>query len=106
LEPAQIYEWKKRRTFFEDDDVKVSLEEINDALYVHCIFHNCTLHSVKWIKDIWQNLKERCYFAGYDAIYSYTKDLRVVKLFPDWQLVSEVVDDNGEKWQVVKWELN
>ena len=96
----------KKRIFFEDDKVQIRLEERDGALFVHCLFHEVSKASVKWLQEIWPILRERVYFAGYANIFSYTKDLRVVKLFPGWELVEEIKDEYGNDWKVVRWELN
>lgn len=95
----------KRETFYEDDLIKVSLEEDGGNLYAHLIFYVVSKKSVNWAKEIFEALKAKCYWAGYEYIYSYTQDGRIPELIPGWEHVGAVEDEYENLWGVFRWEL-
>mgnify|MGYP001553592429 CR=1 FL=1 len=96
--------YRKRRTYYENEDYNLSLEEKDGLLFVHLIFFNVSKNIIKDISSKWNEIKEKCYWLGYEYIYTYTTDPRVPKLFDGWEPVTEV-NYYGTKYEVIRWEL-
>lgn len=96
--------YNQRRTYFENEDFDLSLEEKDGHLFVHLVFFNVTKKAVNRVKAVWEEVRAKCYWLGYEQINTYTKDLRVVKLFDNYELLGEF-DLDGEKYEVARWVL-
>lgn len=94
-----------RSTFYEDDSIKVSLEQFENKVFVHLKFYKVSKKTVKWVDDIFTVLKDKLFMAGWDEIYTYTEDDRVPKMFLG-EYVGEDNDAYGRNWKVYKWVLN
>lgn len=90
-----------RRTYYKNDDFKVYLEEINDQVFIHVAINNFSKAIFKDIKEVWANALIDIYFAGYDDVYAYTKDNRIIKLIGGATKIGQ-----HEEYEVWKWELN
>ena len=90
-----------RRTYKQTDDFRIWLEDINDQLVVHVIIYNSTPSVLKQIKESWAELMIDCYFQGYEDVFTYTKDNRIVKYIGNATMVGQ-----GADYEVWKWELN
>ena len=97
-----MYETK---TIFEDDDCKVSLEELEGKLFVHVKLFRATRPVLDKLQEIWAAIRDKCYWLGYEAIYTYTKEPRMVKFFPGSEFLGGY-DYKGEKYGVYQWALN
>lgn len=96
----------ERRTFFENDDYKIYLEEIQDNVFIHVAIYNPTPSNIKEIKKKWGDIVVRMYFLGYEDLYTYTKDNRIVKMIGGAILVAENVKFQNEEYEVWKWDLS
>lgn len=90
-----------RRTYKETDDFRIWLEDINDQLVVHVAIFNPTPSVLKQIKEGWAELMIDCYFEGYEDVFTYTKDNRIIKYIGNAKLIGQ-----AEDYEVWKWELN
>lgn len=90
-----------RRTYKETDDFRIWLEDINDQLVVHVIIYNSTPSVLKQIKESWAELMIYCYFEGYEDVFTYTKDNRIIKYIGNAKMVGQ-----AEDYEVWKWELS
>ena len=90
-----------RRTYEETDDYKVWLEDINEQLFVHVAIYNPSKDVVQNIKEAWANIMLDAWFDGYEDVFTYTKDSRIVKMIGGAQKVGQ-----HEDYEVWKWELN
>ena len=89
-----------RRTYEETDDYKVWLEDINEQLFVHVAIYNPSKDVVQNIKEAWANIMLDAWFDGYEDVFTYTKDSRIVKMIGGAQKVGQ-----HEDYEVWKWEL-
>lgn len=90
-----------RRTYQETEDFRIWLEDISDQLFVHVEIYNATKGAVQQIKEGWAELLIDCYFQGYENLFCYTKDNRIVKMMGGAKKIGE--HDGYEVWQ---WVLN
>jgi hypothetical protein len=91
----------KRDTYYENENFRVWLEEIKDQVAVHVVIHKFSASILKDIKRVWAEVLVKMYFLGYEEVFTYTKDDRIVKLIGGATLVGEHQD-----YEVWKWELN
>lgn len=90
----------QRRTYYEEDNFKVYLEEINGQVAIHVAIYKFSKAILKDIKRVWAEVMVKMYLLGYEAAFAYTKDNRIVKLIGGAEKVGE--HQNYEVW---KWEL-
>lgn len=92
------------QTYYEDDDYKLSLEELDGQLFVHLALYHASKSILRSVLERWCEIKAKCYWLGYEAIYTYTTDDRMKLFFPYCTEISEY-DYRGKKYKVLKWEL-
>jgi hypothetical protein len=91
----------ERKTYFENEDIKVYLEHINEQVWVHVGIFNMNKAVLNKIKEQWGEVAIKTYLAGYETLYAYTKDNRIIKLIGGAELIGE-----HEGYEVYKWDLN
>lgn len=95
------YEVEKRKPWFSNEDYTMSYEKINHELFIHVTIESFSKDVLEDIKQKWNDFKLKAYSLGYENIFSYTKDMRIVELVGG----AEVIGDwEGKK--VVRWVLN
>ena len=91
----------ERKTYYQDDDIKVYLENINDQVFVHVAIYNANKSVFNKILQKWGEVVLKVYAAGYDNLFAYTKDSRIIKMIGGGEKIGE-----HEGFEVYKWELN
>lgn len=91
----------QRKTYHEEDNFKVYLEEINEQVAMHVAINTFSKAVLKDIKRVWAEILVKMYFLGYEEVFAYTKDNRIIKLIGGAKLVGQHQD-----YEVWKWELN
>lgn len=91
----------KRDTYYENENFRVWLEEIKGQVAIHVVIHKSSKEIIKDIKRVWAEVIVKMYFLGYEEVFTYTKDNRIVKLIGGATMVGE-----GAGYEVWKWELN
>jgi hypothetical protein len=91
----------ERKTYYEDDNFKVYLEEINDQVFIHVGIYNFSKAIFKEIKAVWARALVDIYFAGYEDVFVYTKDNRIVKLIGGATKIGQ-----HQEYEVWKWDLS
>lgn len=91
----------QRETYYENNDFRVYLEEINGQVAIHVAIYNFSKAIFKDIKAIWAEVLIQMYYAGYEEVFAYTKDNRIVKMIGGATMVGE-----AKGYEVWKWELN
>lgn len=79
----------------------LSYEEIEGCLFVHVEIRKFNKSTLKKIKEDWSELLIELYFQGYEEVFTYTQDMRIVDLVGG----GEVVGEKGI-WKIVKWDLS
>lgn len=91
----------ERKTYYQDDDFKVYLENIDEQVFLHVGITNATKEVIHRIKEVWAEIITKMYFLGYEHVFAYTKDNRIIKMIGGAQYL-----DNYEDYEVWKWDLN
>lgn len=91
----------ERRTYYEDNDFRVYLEEINDNVVIHVAIYNFSKAIFTRIKEVWAEVLIKMYFAGYEDLFAYTKDNRIIRMIGGAKMIGQRQD-----YEVWKWELN
>ena len=91
----------ERKTYYQNDDFKVYLENINDQVFIHVGIDKATKEVFSLIKQVFAEVAIKMYFLGYEELFAYTKDNRIVKLIGGAEYL-----DSHQGYEVWKWELN
>lgn len=94
-----------KKTYYEDDNFKVTLEELDAELFVHVQFFKFSLSILRTALKVWAEIKAKCYWLGYENIYTYTAEDRMQKFFPGSKVAGEF-SWIGKEFKVLQWELN
>lgn len=89
-----------RETYYEDDDIKVYLENMNDNVVIHVAIYNMTKSVLRKIKAKWGEVVQLAYYDGYENLFAYTKDPRIINLIGGAEYVGE-----GDGYEVYRWDL-
>lgn len=100
MNDRQVLKTLNRRTYEETDDYKMWLEDINDQLFVHAAIYNASKSVVRSVKEAWANIILDAWFDGYEEVFTYTKDSRIVKIIGGAVKIGQYED-----YEVWKWEL-
>jgi len=96
----------QRRTYFENNDYKVYLEEISGNVFIHVSIYHATRSVIKQIKETWGEIVLRMYFLGYEDLFCYTADNRIIKMIGGATKVAENVKFQKKDYEVWKWDLS
>lgn len=91
----------KRTTYYEDDDIRVFIEDIQDQMFVHVAIFNANKSVIEKVKEKWGEVVMKVYLDGYDNLFTYTKDNRIVNMIGGAERIGQYKD-----FEVYKWELN
>lgn len=91
----------ERKTYYENEDFKVYLEDINDQVFIHVAIYNATKSVVKDIKRVWSEVVVKLYFEGYEQLFAYTMDNRIVKMIGGAKKIGQ-----HQKYEVWEWDLS
>lgn len=100
MDNRQIARQLNRRTYYETNDYRIWMEDINDQLFIHVAIYNSTKSVMTEIKEKWAEFMIDAYFNGYEDVFTYTQDNRVVKMIGGAINVGQYND-----YEVWKWEL-
>lgn len=100
MNERQFVKTLNRRTYQETDDYRIWLEDINDQLFIHVAIYNPSKSVIQQIKEGWAELMIDCYFDGYEDVFTYTKDSRIIKMIGGATKIGE-----HKGYEVWKWEL-
>lgn len=93
-----------KKEFYSDDDLTITLEEADGNLMAHATIHSANKHSIKQLLEIWEEIKSRAYWQGYEEIYTYSNDPRMFDIVKGGEEIGEFEKD-GVKYKVWKWDL-
>lgn len=100
MNDREVLKQLNRRTYEETDDYKVWLEDINEQLFVHVAIYNPSKDVINSVKEAWANIMLDAWFDGYEDVFTYTKDNRIIKMIGGAQKIGQHKD-----YEVWKWEL-
>lgn len=95
----------KRNVFCTDPDFILKWEKLNDQLFVHIEILQVTPKIISKIKKAWLRFQAQAYFEGYENIYTYTEDPRIVTIVGGAIELKDEKLNNAPGWRVFKWEL-
>lgn len=90
----------ERETYYQDDDIKVYLEEINTEVFMHVGIYNMSKSILRKIREKWGEIVIKMYYLGYEEVFAYTKDSRIIKMIGGAEKIGEY-----KGYEVYKWEL-
>lgn len=90
-----------RATYHETENYRVYVELINEQPFVHVAIFNATKEVVEEIKEIWAQVVLDVYFEGYECLFAYTKDNRIVNMIGGAEKIGE-----HSGYEVWKWDLS
>jgi hypothetical protein len=91
----------QRKRYYEDDDIRVYLEEIQENVFIHVAITHATKASIKRMKEKWGEVVMKMYWLGYEELFAYSKDRRVIDMIGGAEKIGE-----HEDYEVWKWALN
>lgn len=83
------------------DDYRIWYEIMDGQLVVHVVIHNATKAVIEEIKEGWAEFIIDAYFEGYEFVYTYTRDSRIIDMIGGATKVGE--HKGQEVWQ---WDLS
>lgn len=91
--------------YAEDKDLQLWVEVLNECLFVHVNLRRFDKKVLEKLRVAWEHLQTAAYFDGWEAIYTYTKDPRIVNIIGEAVEVevSSKVKEAGVR--LFKWEL-
>lgn len=95
----------KKAVYHEDDNFTLTVELVDDIPFIHLALYKASKSILDSVSRKWAEVKALAYFDGYEAIYTYTKDERMFKLFNPTKILGDY-EYNGEKYKVAEWVLN
>lgn len=90
-----------RKTFYEDSDFRLSLEEIKEQAFVHVELNKFSKAILSRLMEQWKEVLMRFYLLGYEEIFTYTRDPRIVNIVGGATKIGE-----HKGYEVYKWELS
>jgi hypothetical protein len=90
----------ERKTYYEDDDIRVYLENIDNNVFIHVGIFNMSKSILRKIKEKWGEVVIKMYFLGYEELFAYSKDKRIINMIGGAELIGQ-----GGEYEVYKWDL-
>lgn len=90
----------ERFTYKETDDYRIWYELMDGELVVHVSIYNATKSVIEEIKEGWAEFLIDAYFQGYEFVYTYTSDSRIIEIIGGATKVGQ--HGKQEVWQ---WDL-
>lgn len=91
----------KRKDYYKDDDFKVYLEEIDKQIFIHVAIDNFSRPILRRIQEKWGEVAIKVYENGYNELFAYTKDSRIIKMIGGAKKIGQ-----HEKYEVWEWALD
>jgi len=89
-----------RLTWYENDNYKMTYEVIDGEVYIHAVVDNFSKSVLNDMREKWLAFKLKLYSLGYENVFTYTKDIRIVNLIEAGEMIGET-----QGLKVVRWEL-
>lgn len=89
-----------RKTYYRDDDIHVYLDNIDEQVFVHVGIVNATKETIARIQEKWGEIVMKMYYLGYEELFAYTKDPRIINMIGGAEKIGQHQD-----YEVYKWDL-
>lgn len=93
------------RTYKETEDYSVRLEWVEGYVFAHVTLDRCSRKIIRELEEIWMEILARFYFEGFEYIYSYSQDDRMLRIFKGGKVLEEI-DYHGDKYKIVEFDLS
>jgi hypothetical protein len=94
----------KKAVYYEDENFKLIVESLDDIPMIHLQLYKASKAILEKVMQVWAEVKALAYWEGYEAIYTYTQDERMFRLFGAEKLPG-TFEFNGGIYEVGKWDL-
>lgn len=91
----------ERVTYYEDDDIKVYLENMSDNVVIHVAIYNMSKAVLRKIRAKWGEVVQLAYYDGYENLFAYTKDPRIINLIGGAEKIG-----TADGQEVYRWDLS
>jgi len=95
----------KTATYYSDDDFVMKVELYNGTPLIHLQLYKATKAIIEKVMQKWAEVKALAWADGYDAIYTYTQDNRMFRIFGA-EKVPGTFNFQGKVYEVGKWDLS
>ncbi len=95
----------KTAVYYADEDFVLKVELYNDTPLIHHQMHKATKDILDRVMQKWAEVKALAWADGYEAIYTYTQDPRMFRIFGATKVPGKF-NLMGKSYEVGKWELN
>lgn len=94
----------KTATYYADDDFEMKVELYEGTPLVHLQLYRASKTIIDKVMQVWAEIKALAYMDGYEAIYTYTQDNRMFRIFGATKVPGSF-NYKGKVYEVGKWEL-
>lgn len=94
----------KTATYYADDDFEMKVELYEGTPLVHLQLHKVSKTIIDKVMRVWAEIKALAYMDGYEAIYTYTQDSRMFRIFGATKVPGSF-NYKGAVYEVGKWDL-
>lgn len=94
----------KTATYYADDDFEMKVELYEGTPLVHLQLHRASKAIIEKVMQVWAEIKALAWYDGYEAIYTYTQDKRMFRIFGATKVPGSF-NYKGKVYEVGKWEL-
>lgn len=94
----------KKATYYADSDFELTVEMYNGTPLIHLQLYRATKAVIDKVMKVWAEVKALAWMDGYEAIYTYTQDNRMFRIFGA-EKVPGTFNWKGQEYEVGKWEL-
>ena len=95
----------KKAVYAQDDSLKLWVEVINECLFVHVQLYQFDKGVLERLKVAWKHLQTAAYFDGWEEIFTYTKDPRIVNIIGGAEELDVPDKLTNAGFRMFKWEL-
>lgn len=92
----------KRQTAYQDENILFQFEFIKEQLFVHVVFKKVSKAIIGQFKTVWKNFKDYVYWQGYEDIFTYTFDPRIIRMVEP----AKQIGYNNKLGGIYQWVLN
>ena len=94
----------KKAVYYADDDFELTVEMYMDVPLVHLHLERASKSIIDKVMRVWAEVRALAWADGYEAIYTYTQDERMFRIFGATKVPGHF-NWKGQQYEVGKWEL-
>lgn len=89
-----------KQVWHESEEYIIEWQHLNEHLFIHVQIFEFSKRILKEMRKHFEEIKEQAKSQGYEFLFSFTKDERVIRLAGPW-----VVSGEHEGFKIISWEL-